>query len=502
MKNNRYLGVLACFVLFAGASPAWAERPSIWWSVFLEVNPAQKELGFFETRTTHQISSSRWSIDNACLDRDFADFSLYHRFLDELGAKHARLQSGWAKTEKKKGVYDFAWLDAIVEGMRRKKITPWICLCYGNPIYGSDCNLDAPLGELVKNPEGFAAWLKYCETTVTRYRGKVDAWEVWNEPFKQGEAYAKLLIETAALIRRIDPQAKVIATSMLCPDEELVLTRLRDADALGMVDQWAIHPYTLNPDTRRPFYKDGASVDWMRAKLKEFGSKAEVIQGECGCPSELAHGHSMAHYPWTEVSQAKWHARQRLNEVADNLKADVFSAVDLQYKDNLLQSYGLLRATLKGKVVYRRPSFYALRNVFSFFDDTVEPIGRVAHTCAFFSRRAARASCLYGIVSDVNPSDAPRTTVAKFRKEGADVLALWESGEIPDDGVDWSVATVDVPEVTFADPILMDVITGKVYAFESGQVEKIPSGVRLHRLPLRDAPILIAERRHLPLCDK
>ena len=82
------------------------------------------------------------------------------------------------------------------------------------------------------------------------------------------------------------------------------------------------------------------------------------------------------------------------------------------------------------------------------------------------------------------------------------MLALWESGEIPDDGVDWSVATVDVPAATFADPVFMDVITGKVYAFEPGQVEKIPSGIRFHRLPLRDAPILIAERHHLPLRDK
>ena len=31
-----------------------------------------------------------------------------------LGAKGARIQSGWAKTEKQPGQYDWAWLDEII----------------------------------------------------------------------------------------------------------------------------------------------------------------------------------------------------------------------------------------------------------------------------------------------------------------------------------------------------------------------------------------------------
>ena len=83
-----------------------------------------------------------------------------------------RLQSGWAKCEpKKKGRYEFAWLDHHVDGLIELGIHPWMCLCYGNPLYtdgGKDLNArlfgDGPIMD---------AWLKYVQQVVRRYKGKV-----------------------------------------------------------------------------------------------------------------------------------------------------------------------------------------------------------------------------------------------------------------------------------------------------------------------------------------
>ena len=74
---------------------------------------------------------SFWSVGSETLDRDFADFEQYKQYMGETGVGYSRLQSGWAKTEKKKGKYDFAWLDAQVDGLLAEGIHPWICLCYG-----------------------------------------------------------------------------------------------------------------------------------------------------------------------------------------------------------------------------------------------------------------------------------------------------------------------------------------------------------------------------------
>lgn len=46
-----------------------------------------------------------------------------------------RIQSGWQRTEQEKGIYDFAWLDDIVDNLLKRGLKPWMCLCYGNELY-------------------------------------------------------------------------------------------------------------------------------------------------------------------------------------------------------------------------------------------------------------------------------------------------------------------------------------------------------------------------------
>jgi hypothetical protein len=33
--------------------------------------------------------------------------------------------------------YVFEWLDSCVYGLHEQGVNPWICLCYGNPLYGA-----------------------------------------------------------------------------------------------------------------------------------------------------------------------------------------------------------------------------------------------------------------------------------------------------------------------------------------------------------------------------
>ena len=54
------------------------------------------------------------------LNRDVFDPEKSYDFVVKSGVKWARLQSGWQRTEKRKGVYDFKWLDDIVDSMLKK----------------------------------------------------------------------------------------------------------------------------------------------------------------------------------------------------------------------------------------------------------------------------------------------------------------------------------------------------------------------------------------------
>ena len=68
------------------------------------------------------------------LDRDYADYDAYKEYLAPLGMRYVRLQAGWAKCERQRGVYDFAWLDHIVDDAVSRGLEPWLELSYGNPV--------------------------------------------------------------------------------------------------------------------------------------------------------------------------------------------------------------------------------------------------------------------------------------------------------------------------------------------------------------------------------
>ena len=63
-------------------------------------------IGRLATRHSREIASSNWTIGCEVLDRDLANYDHYKSHLGLLGAKHARLQAGWAKT----AIFDDSWV--------------------------------------------------------------------------------------------------------------------------------------------------------------------------------------------------------------------------------------------------------------------------------------------------------------------------------------------------------------------------------------------------------
>jgi hypothetical protein len=99
------------------------------------INVPLTGIGCIRPRSVREISGSKFTLGCETLDRDYADYDAYKEYLAPLGFKKIRLQGGWAKTEKVKGVFDFAWLDHIVNDARSRGIIPWVQTSYGNPIY-------------------------------------------------------------------------------------------------------------------------------------------------------------------------------------------------------------------------------------------------------------------------------------------------------------------------------------------------------------------------------
>jgi len=468
------VGLSLCSIVM-GANKGRSYR-SITWEKFKASGPELKQIGWITTRHAKDIESSDWSVGCETLDRDQAKFSVYKDYVGELGAKYGRIQSGWAKCEKKKGVYDFAWLDECVDGLIEQGVEPWMCLCYGNPVYGSDFNLGAGVAAVTQNEEAMAAWLKYVEATVSRYKDKVKEWEIWNEPNLRGqgcEAYATLMIKTSETIRKIQPHAVIMGFSLAGVNlkfAEGIFEVLKEKGKLDCIDLLTYHPYNRNPDASYP------EVEKLQQLVDSYNPDIELFQGENGCPSILEWTHALAHYPWTEYSQAKWFLRRLVGDGVRGIRSSAFTIIDLRYS-NMLQSFGLIRSNLLLEFIYQRPSYYAVQHLFGFFDDQVKPAGLLP--CK---------------------SDCPRAiTAAGFEKEGTSVVLLWYGDEVPSDALEWDLVDLTIQGASFQDPVYVEMITGKVFELDTSAWKSEGGSTTFTQLPIWDSPMMLAERAQVEL---
>ena len=466
---------------------------------FLRTDPGLRKIGLFRTRESSEIKSSKWSVGCECLDRDFGDFNAYKDYLGKTGAKHARFLSGWAKTEKEKGKYDFEWFDKHIRYAVSVGVKPWVCLSYGNPVYKSDLNLGAGVAGVVGNDEAFAAWIKYCTEVVKRYGDVVDEWEIWNEPFgKQMDDYFTMLVKTSEAIRAIQPHATIMVSAVgTVANAKELLAHFVSAGRTDAVQRWHIHPYIANPDNVSDEWWGLDSVDEFIALLAKADPRIKLVQGETGCPGQLEYTHALALRPWTEYSQAKWDLRSMAQYAVRGIPYSVFSIVDLQYAD-MLQSFGLFRANLRKGVVYARPKYFACRNMFSFFDDGVKPVGLAKADFEVLEKRIPQ----YDLPSRDEPStnDVPyAVNVARFEKAGTPVLLAWYSHRIPSEALVFDTVRLSVPGVAFRDPVWMDMVTGRVFEIDAKDIETQNGTTVFKRLPLWDSPVLLAERGQVEL---
>ena len=63
------------------------------------------------------IEKSKIGLGFEKLDRDVFDPEKAYDYVGKLGVKWIRLQSGWQRTERQKGIYDFEWLDKVVDNI-------------------------------------------------------------------------------------------------------------------------------------------------------------------------------------------------------------------------------------------------------------------------------------------------------------------------------------------------------------------------------------------------
>ncbi len=438
------------------------------------------------------------------LDRDVFDPGNAYPFLPATGVSWIRLQSGWQRTEREKGVYDFAWLDDVVDNLVGLGLKPWVCLCYGNGLYGSGA--EKIFGAVGVPPifteEQRRAWRSYVTAAVAHFRGRVAAWEVWNEPdgdwcWKHGASgaeYGRFVIETAAAIRAADPEAKILGGSMCQWPTAPWFHDLIDTGALDDLWGFTYHQYTA--DERSSMVKARVLGDMLHPR----NPKLKIIQGESGSQSRSDGHGALRNQSWTPRKQARQLVRRAV--------ADLLAGVEFSSYFSCLDMIEALKGTVGDLASYLDFGYFGVLAA-EFGPDgratgtyTPKPsyraLGALASILRGTPRRVPAPVMVYsgdgGHLGDhfFEPMEYDLLCGMLELANGAHGFAYWLP--TPLHTVEYEGTASFVWRGIERAPLLADPLAGTVETLPQACVERLAPGVlKLNHVPLRDTPLFLLD---------
>lgn len=445
------------------------------------------EIGTLRQKTLSEVHNDL-HIGCEALDRGYADYDAYKKYLEPLGMRYIRLQAGWARCERSKGKYNFKWLDRIIDDAVSRGLEPWLQTSYGNPLYkgGGTAYID---GGWPNSEEALQAWDNWVRALAERYRGKVHIWEIWNEPDELLDPYAgkvngkhtykprregafeelvNLQIRTAEIIRGVDPDAEIASCGLARLNPALIdelVTTYQAAGKEQLFDYITYHGYKYRPEDMYPL------VAKMQRVLDEHGSTIRLWQGESGAPSRANSGGALRDYAWSETSQAKWNLRRILGDKGRGIRSGLYTIVDHNYARSKAAK-GLLETNEFHQVVGEKQSFGAMRNLVSIYDNLE-----------------------INLSSDSLEVDTVEK-VSKFlfedRETGRKSAVVWFDVGRPTDSEAMVPTDINLHGLSITEPVAVDLRTGAVFALT------VDRNV-LKDVPLYDSPVLIIERSLIEL---
>ena len=458
-------------------------------------------IGHVRWKNAGESSAERIGIGLEKLDRDLYDPTKCYDDLEAVGARWVRIQSGWCRTEKVRGVYDFTWLDDIVDALIARHMRPWICLCYGNGLYtpGADNSAGAVGCPPIRTEEEREAWARYVGACVSRYRGRVGYYEIWNEPDgswcwrpnADARQYHDFALRTAKVIREADPEAKIIAGSF-CTGLDY-LYRFLDAELARHIDYVTYHRYTFSVEKGTGDY-----VAAIEAYLKSLDPRLGVIQGETGAPSRWSTQGAMKRADWTERKQAKYLLRKTVTDLmTDVLFTSYFSTVDIfeniqddfvDINERMYGFFGLLGETFdsEGRPLgkyYRKESFTAMRTLCAVFSADVRP----KRLPVLFE--AAQSTFIGGTEETPDDPGARLMTAGFVRDNGSSAFVYWKACDVLTEEYE---STVTLRVYAQPGPVrLIDLYTGEVWEPEGAALTGEEGVTLLKHIPIRDYPLMV-----------
>jgi len=443
-------------------------------------------LGKVKRRRASSIAASKLSVGFETLDREMFDPRPTYRMLAELGVKWARVQTGWSRTERTKGKYDFAWLDEVVDSLMAAGVQPWFSVSYGNQFYSPDAPDVSAVGWApLATEEARQAWTSYVSALAEHFGGRVKHWEIWNEPNirkfwlpgpSDPKAYVELVALTAPLVRQQVAEAVIIGGALAGIPLDYV-EGCMDAGLGEHVDKISYHPYRAVPEAD---YDEELSA--LGKLLDRYKPGLGLWQGECGCPSEPGSSGALGGFHWSEPAQAKWLLRRILTDLRLEVElTSYFHTVDLVNYNWGLGPSGKtnFKGLLRGTDYSPKPSFFTYQCLAALFDGET---------------KRAELDVSIEVPEDGDPLLAEDLVQqAGFVRQGRAIFAYWLPASLLADfetrKIGISIAAEGEAELN--DPVLIDPLTQEVLAIPAEESEGV---WKFGSVPLVEYPLILTDR--------
>jgi polysaccharide biosynthesis protein PslG len=441
-------------------------------------------IGKVRPRSASAIAASPLGVGFETLDRQMFDPERVYPHLGQLGAKWARMQTGWGRCEPVKGQYDFGWLDAAVDRLLGLGVQPWFNLGYGNQLYTPEAPDRFAVGWIPLGTEAAQqGWLFFVRALAEHFRDRVKHWEIWNEPnhrnfWKPNEAspaeYVRFVRMTAPVIRQAVPGAVILGPTVW---GTAYFKTCFDLGLGELVEKVSYHWYRPTPEDT---YE--ASIAECRAVLARHNLKLPLWQGESGCPSKPGSTGAMGKYDWTEDLQARWVLRRTMCDLRMGIEmTSYFHSVDVLYPDrqdsDMVRLGGMnYKGLLRGEDYTPKPSYYAYQCL-----------------CALFDAQSQRAELPFDVIClpAESPLDQAAPLKASFLRGGSPLHVYWLPLN-PLKRLPRLTANLHIPAPSAAgidSPVLVDPLDGKVYRPE--HAERVRGGWAVRAAPLADYPLIV-----------
>ncbi len=349
------------------------------------------------------------------------------------GMGWVRCDFAWFDLETTRGQWNFTGVDRVVREAQERGIKVLGILGTSPPWANGGKEWNFP-------PTDTAAWRNYVRTVAARYRGKVAAWEIWNEqnihafwqPEPDAAQYMVLLAAASREIRAADPGAKIVMGGVAGLGSGYLHACL-GAGAADYIDAIAYHPYAetigVKGQPKEDLLKPKESlcrliVAFVHNLVAQHTAKdLEIWLTEVG---------------WTTCAEtppgvdANTQASYLLRTMINYASTDVERVIWYNLRDTMLNDwdrYGLLEHDYDPRPSYR---------YYSTFCDVFGPaVAKDESTVSFACTR-------------------PATLEAHvFRlPDGSLALAAWKSDDLDDS------LTFSVNDASYRNPVSIDPLTG------------------------------------------